>query len=174
MSNTKRNAPDCGHGYVWGYCPHCKINQDQGDQNMDEKQIESLIEMERETKKIESLVKEAKYKAGEIGIDGIVRTIATRGRESSTPNVYFNWDGFDLHATFGAGANGTSVRFGRDVILYEARDYGRHIEVFRYGPWVEKFKEQARLIRIALDAKATEAQAEQAKNLLWAFSQVDI
>jgi hypothetical protein len=82
-----------------------------------------------------------------VGLDGSVRTIAKAGNGDSARINYVNtWEDANVSATFGAGTNTASVKLADGTILYQAHQYGQHLEIFRMGAWVERLMAEARRI----------------------------
>ncbi len=94
----------------------------------------------------------AKEKVAALNLDAAIRTVAKSG-ESDPERI--NWKatfaGMEIRATFGAGTNSASVRLNREPV-YESLEFGRYLEVFRDGDWVEtllRLADQAALIEEA-------------------------
>lgn len=111
--------------------------------------------------------------AQSLKIDDAVRTVAQSGHNhDGGPNWYIKWEGLNISATFGAGTDSASIfAISSDIsingiTLYHADDYGRHIETFRYGPWVHRLLQHAGELR-----RANEAQRRQADDAK--FQEVD-
>lgn len=115
-----------------------------------------------------------------INIDDAVRTIAKSGKNHDRgPNWYAKWGGMNFSATFGAGTNSASVKIMEmpstkyGEVLYSASEYGRHIEIFRAGPWVNRLLAHADELRQANKIEAQEREAEVAAAKLDNFKEVD-
>ena len=109
--------------------------------------------------------------AQSLNIDDAVREVAQSGTNHDKnhgfgPNWYAIWGGMSFSATFGAGTNSANVvmvsndEATNHLLLYSALDYGRRIETFRTGPWVNRLLAHADELRQANKIKAQEREAE--------------
>lgn len=114
-----------------------------------------------------------------LNIDDAVRTVAQSGKNHDYgPNWYAEWEGMVFGATFGAGTNSANISTtydGQSVkqALYRASDYGRHIEIFRYGPWVDRLLDYAEGLREANKVEAEESEVASAARKKSNFQEVD-
>ncbi|MCP4083186.1 MAG: hypothetical protein GY743_23435 [Planctomycetaceae bacterium] len=127
--------------------------------------------------------REACALARRLNLDSHIRTVckAMAHSNSSGINYYATWDELHISTTSGAGTNSACVRIadgnGMATIentIYSADDYGKYINVFRYGPWVEKIIAKSKEIRAANDEADKVREADEAKKEAFSFSEVDI
>ncbi len=116
----------------------------------------------------------------DLALDDAIRTIAKSGNNhDSGPNWYVEWEDLSIGATFDAGTNNATIRLiSNDIainhlMLYSANSYGRHIETFRYGPWVHRLIAHAQEIRKADEAQHKSDQAAKAETDAAKFAEVD-
>jgi hypothetical protein len=118
--------------------------------------------------------------AQSLGIDNAVRTVAKSGKNhDSGPNWYAEWGDMHFSATFGAGTNSATVSVvSMDVetnhlLLYHADEYGRHIDVFRNGPWVSRLLNWASILQADNEKEAQRIKAQRIEAQLDKFKEVD-
>lgn len=113
--------------------------------------------------------------AQSLTLDAAVRVIAKSGKNhDGGPNWYAECDRGELQisSTFGAGTNSASVRVTKTTdgggggalsgtTLYEATNYGRHVSLFRVGPWVNRLLAHANALCRANKSKAQEHKFEE-------------
>jgi hypothetical protein len=133
-----------------------------------------------ETKTISQVDKSSVKVAQSINLDDAVRVIAKSGKNHDRgPNWYAEWGDMTFKATFGAGTNSASVSVVSNdwhvnhILLYSASEYGRHIETFRYGPWVNRLLAYVDELRRDAKVKNQERQAQEAAMLADNFKEVD-
>lgn len=85
--------------------------------------------------------------AKELEIEMAVRVVAKAGRPEDSNGInYINISrGFTCRSTFGAGTNSSSVKLD-NLTVYKSLDYGRHIEIFRFGQWCHDLVEMSKNI----------------------------
>ena len=102
---------------------------------------------------IKALKAQVQQAAQERQVDATVRTVA---RSGSADEARINFrrvltlpDGatLDVHATFGAGTNSASVRHRTHGLVYEALDYGRHLQCYRAGAWLAALEAEAARVK---------------------------
>lgn len=115
----------------------------------------------------------AKGLAKELAVESLVRTVALNGRSDEAKINFSNeWGGCHFQATQGAGTNSTKLYMQDGEILYMAHDYGKHVEVFRRGPWVERLRLHVEYLKEQNRQRDAERrQAEQAA-MLDSFSDI--
>lgn len=124
--------------------------------------------------------------AQSLGIDDAVRVVAKSGKNHDHgPNWHAEWGGMEFSATFGAGTNSARVDVKQystgdgcvsplsNQQLYAAKEFGRHIETFRAGPWVNRLLARAAELRQAQAAKAQEREDAETARKLVNFKEVD-
>ncbi len=98
---------------------------------------------------LEMLKQAAKEKVIALDLDSVIRVVAKSGEsDSERINWKSSFGGIEIRATFGAGTNSASVRLNRELV-YESLEFGRYLEVFRDGAWVEtvlRLSDQSALI----------------------------
>ncbi|HLL90361.1 MAG TPA: hypothetical protein VK324_13765 [Tepidisphaeraceae bacterium] len=105
----------------------------------------------------EELASAAVQRAKDLGIDDAVRRVARSDASDSLCNYSGQWEGIQCRATSGAGTNSArAVDASTGTVLYEAVEYGRHVETFREGPWCDRVIARAAWLLDA-DAKRDEA-----------------
>ena len=102
-------------------------------------------------------IKNLKKEARTLGIDQIVRAIATAGTREG-PNASAEFDEKTFRGS-DAGTMTAGVTTKDSVVLYEAAEHGAAVLAFRNGPWVERAKAEADRIN-AEKAKAAEQEKE--------------
>jgi uncharacterized protein YodC (DUF2158 family) len=156
------NCWHCGLGRIDDEydCPYCSADYE-SDNGMDDKA--SAIEI-----------------AQSLNIDTAIRVVAKSGKNHDRgPNWYAEWNEMAISATFGAGTNSASVSVvsknweKNSLLLYNASDYGRHIETFRKGPWVERVLNHANKLRQDNEVKAQERKDRESARQLDNFREVD-
>ncbi len=140
---------------------------------------EKLSEEERSKKlmnnAIKKLVQEAKRKACNLHIDEAVR-IVTKATGTCTDEARINheaeWEGCRLRCGAGAGTNYTSVQMPDGTVLYQAKDKGETIEIFHFGPWVERLKKVADELFVIEKEETERIKKEKNEKIRIAFSEV--
>ncbi len=122
---------------------------------------------------------QTKQLAKDLGIDKAVRIIAGSGKNNNRINFWEDWGGLAFTATFGAGTNSARVRVDDEspcsgMVLYAADDYGRHIETFRPGNWVNRFINHANIIKGVNGANQLLSRVRQARKEQEKFSDFNI
>lgn len=119
--------------------------------------------------------------AQSLGLDDAIRIVARSGSNRG-PNRHASWENMDILAKFGAATNSVSVKIiaqgGQfdalnNVKVYSASDFGRHIETFRYGPWVHRLIDHANDLRQANEFQSKIDAAAKAKAEAVKFEEVD-
>ncbi len=117
--------------------------------------------------------------AQSLKLDDAIRTVAKSGLSTIGPDWYAEWGGMGFSVTFGARTNSATVRvISNDVatnhlLLYHAADFGRHIETFRYGPWVHRIIDHAGVLCQANEAQAKIDEVAKAETDDAKFKEVD-
>jgi hypothetical protein len=109
-----------------------------------------------------------------LGIDAAVRTIAKSGKNHDrSPNWRIGWEDTEISATFGSGTNSASVHLVDTGEIYWADDYGKHIRVFRFGPWVQRLITHAEEIRTTNKLQLDETARAEAEKETEKFEEID-
>lgn len=118
--------------------------------------------------------------AQSLDLDAAVRTVAKSGKtHGGGHNWNAEWGNFEISATFGAGTNSASIQLSAGYLgnepteVYIASDYGRYIEIFRYGPWVHRLLQHAGELRRAKEAQTKTNEANKAQQEAAKFQEVD-
>lgn len=118
--------------------------------------------------------------AQSLDLDAAVRTVAKSGKtHGGGHNWHAEWGNFEISATFGAGTNSASIQLSAGYLgnepteVYIASDYGRYIEIFRYGPWVHRLLQHAGELRRAKEAQTKTNEANKAQQEAAKFQEVD-
>jgi hypothetical protein len=113
-------------------------------------------------------MQEAIIAARELDVDRIVRTIAWRGKgDDNNKSAFF--DG-KMFSASDCGTCTAKVITEGGVLVYQASDCGRYIEVFRNGPWVGRAALEADRIKRLLEAERTAKDMEAAEQMNQSFA----